>query len=88
MKKLKFWNHRLMLRCVCGHVEQRHVSICAHSQKDAITLLKEHDLDTSLYEFRGYWNDCWGNSMDGIKPERGIWVEWGQKEPPKRLEIK
>lgn len=86
-QRLRVYNGTLMFH-MPNHKQaaQLEVSLCAYSQKDAVALLAEHEHPTTLHEFRGYWNDCWGNSMDGIERERGIWVEY-ENDIPIRIEI-
>jgi hypothetical protein len=33
--------------------------------------------DPGAREIKEYWSKCWGNDMNGITPERGIWVTKG-----------
>jgi hypothetical protein len=69
-KKLKIWNGR-------GHGKftDSHIYVCATSQKHAAELISNA---TSAYvtsnEISKYYSNCWGNSMDGIEPEVGVWV--------------
>lgn len=92
-RKLKVWNGTLAFsqdaegRELSGNRCQRDVSLCAYSQKDAIALLEEYGHPMSLYEFRDFWADCWGNSMTGVERERGIWVEY-ERDKPVRLKAK
>jgi hypothetical protein len=33
---------------------------------------------------RDYFSDCgWGSTMDGVTPERGIWIEFEKDKPVK-----
>lgn len=88
-RKLKVWNGDLIFNepDLEGR-PQLHVSICAYSQKDAVELLRGHGHRVTLHEFRGYWIGCWGNSMDGIEPERGMWVEYERYVPTRIKEGK
>lgn len=54
-----------------------HLYVCAYSKADAVRLLKEAGYETmSLGEFNTYWSKgCWGNPMDGIAQERGVWFQ-------------
>jgi hypothetical protein len=49
--------------------------VAARSKADAARLLDAQFGGRGwLRELNVYWNkDVWGNSMDGIKPARGIW---------------
>jgi len=75
-RKLKVWNGLVWL-----NRKQISSSICAYSQKDAVNLLNELGFSFTLGEFRDYWPPCWGNSMDGIEPERGLWIEMERGKP-------
>lgn len=54
-----------------------HFFVCAYSKADAVRLLKEAGYETmSIVEFNTYWSKgCWGNSMDDVIPERGVWFQ-------------
>ena len=86
MKKLKIWNG--------GDWDSKggHLYVAAYSQKDAADLASEAyrkvrgytdrpDLKMiGISEIRTYWSpNCWGNAMDGITPERGVWWAKGDK---------
>ena len=30
--------------------------------------------DPGATEIKNYFSECWGNDMDGVTPERGLWV--------------
>lgn len=80
-RNLKVWNGGLYIRHK-GDVIQAHGNVCAYSQKDAVELIGEHAAyEISLGYFRAYWSNLWGNSMDGIERERGLWIEFGQGVP-------
>jgi hypothetical protein len=74
-KKLKVWNGGDW-----GH-RGGHIFICAYSWQDAVDLANEackkvqgHGGSFTLGYARTYWHaGCWGNSMDGVTPERGVW---------------
>jgi hypothetical protein len=52
-----------------------HAYIAAHSMADAVRLVSEYGARLSLSELQVYWNKgCWGDTMEGIIPERGIWI--------------
>jgi hypothetical protein len=53
-----------------------HVNVCAHSRADAGRLLVEYGASRSGIDkmIKDYYSECWGNNMDGITPERGLWV--------------
>lgn len=94
-KTLKLWNGRGY--CCQTHNDPRwktvgqngnvHVFIAAHSMADAIRLVEaytgyEHSSSIAS-EIRVYFGkNCWGTSMDGITPERGIWIKFHENEAP------
>lgn len=91
-RKLKIWNGRTN-DC------KGHLYVAAYSQKDCVDIANaayrklkgwEDRPDIAPYalnEIRNYWSpDCWGTPMDGIAPERGVWmVEDGGKVPRRIL---
>jgi len=94
MKKLKLFNGRDW-DCCGGHLY-----VAAYSIKDAAELASaayrkikglENRPDikmTTISEINVYWHKgCWGNNMNGISPERGVW--WTEKEygTPKPVRI-
>ena len=65
-----------------------HVYVAAYSVADAYRMLAEvsgynrgwrHEIN--VYFSKGLW----GNSMDGIELERGVWVQGNYNEKPKRV---
>lgn len=83
-KKLKLWNGR-------GYIPKTHLYICAHSKADAVRMLLEiYPARGWLYEINNYYSpDCWGDAMDNITPERGIWLtqEQDREASPVRMDI-
>lgn len=87
MKKLKLWNGR------CYDVlpknqwrkdgQTGHVFVAAYSVRDIQQLCDEHGLcKPTNYEVSVFWSaGCWGNTMEGITPERGIWLAYGPGKP-------
>ena len=71
-RKLLLFNGRIML----PKGIQGHGYIAAYSVADAARVLDEVVGGRgSLTEIKVYWSHgCWGNAMDGITPERGLWV--------------
>lgn len=95
MRKLKLFNGR---DWDC----RGHLYVAAYSVKDAVELINaayrkvnhlENRLDvnpTSLNEVNTYYSKgCWGNPMDGVVPERGVWrsknVRGGLEGKPERV---
>jgi hypothetical protein len=88
-KKLKIanigdWTHR-----------GGHLYVAGYSQKDMVELINEAYGKVrgngcvgsyTLGYFRGYGSmGCWGDSMNGIVPERGVWWEKKYGEKPVRI---
>ena len=65
-----------------------HIYIGAYSIADAARILQQaYDTPTTqINEITVYFSKgAWGNSMEGIKPERGAWVQEHHSEKPKRI---
>jgi hypothetical protein len=64
-----------------------HIFVAAYNVEDARRLCRELGLnDPGRTEVVKYWNkDCWGNSMEGVTPERGVWLQYDHKIKPKRI---
>jgi hypothetical protein len=87
-KVIKIWNGR-------GVGRKEHLFIGAYSKLDAARMLLEcyvsyHDSVASwTRELTIYFSEgCWGNTMEGITPERGIWLqenEYTDHETLKRI---
>lgn len=85
-KELKLWNGRAW--CCYNHndplfpknvrIDSLHVYACGHSRADVMRMITEYtNVKPSLTEIRDYWHaGCWGKCMDGIEPERGIWIQF------------
>jgi len=89
-RRLRLWNGHVFfyrVRYEEGDRERRqfHANVCAYSQKDAVALLEEFGMHESLYHFRGYWSPCWGDSMDEVEPERGVWIEFERSQSPVKI---
>lgn len=100
-RKLKVWNGRLFVpngekrgSNPANCTRQLYVCVCAHSMVDLIRVISEYlvSIDESPYhgitgnEINNYWSECWGRSMDGVEPERGLWIAFeDHREPPTRV---
>jgi len=52
-----------------------HVYIGAKSKADAVRVMREHGFKQFMIsELNTYFSPCWGNSMEGVTPARGVWV--------------
>lgn len=57
----------------------KHAYVAARSRADARRVIAEYcGRDPGDHELKTYWSPCWGNAMDGITPERGLWLDMGQ----------
>lgn len=73
--KLKLFNGRAHGKWLRGH----HAYIAAHSKTDAARLMTEvfqfRSESSALRELNVYWHaGHWGTNMQGVTPERGVWV--------------
>jgi hypothetical protein len=71
-KVLKIWNGR-------GSEDRSHLYLAAYSRADAARLLVEAypytTVGQGIPELKNYFVEgCWGKTMDGITPERGVWI--------------
>lgn len=56
-----------------------HAYVAAKSRADARRVIAEYcGHAPGDHELKTYWSPCWGVSMDGITPERGLWLDMGQ----------
>lgn len=71
-RKLKLWNGRAIM------VDRKydHAYVAAYSRADARRVIAEYKGRTiSDNEIKEYWSEgCWGNAMDHVVPERGLWL--------------
>lgn len=97
-KKLKIWNGRgwggyrydkdgNKMYDPTGIKHCDHAYVCAHSQAEAVRIINEArgGWGMTVSELRNYWSDCWGNSMEGIEPELGVWTTQKYNDKPKRI---
>ena len=80
MKQIKLFNGRFL--------GTAHIFIGAYSQADAARILEQAGGGSRgcLNEIEVYFSKgCWGNSMKGITPERGAWVQKNYREKPVRV---
>jgi len=69
-KPVKVWNGRGDYRELDGHLY-----VGARTKKEACSLVTRAGYfpKLSMNEFTTYWSPCWGNPMEGITPEVGVW---------------
>lgn len=89
-RPLKVWNGRAYGVLPQSQWKQgsdgAHIYACAYSVADLQSLCDELGLHRiAASEVKNYWSACWGNQMDGIQPERGIWVAYGYNKKPERI---
>jgi hypothetical protein len=81
-KTLKIWNGR-------DWKAQGHIYVAAYSKKQALELVRKaagYEGACSMHEINVYWSaGCWGNSMDGITPEVGVWHSPDYNTKPVKL---
>lgn len=87
-RELKLWNGRGNCLLKSGdpmwdgfrNNAYAHGYVAAYSRSDARRVIAEYcGRDPGDAELRVYWNSgCWGNPMDGIAPERGLWIDLGK----------
>lgn len=84
-KVLKFWNGagsvcRKSSDPLWHHLrfnQSPHAYVAAYSRADARRVIEEYcGRLPSDNELREYWSECWGNAMNGIVPERGLWLQF------------
>lgn len=99
MKTLKIWNGRgwggrrydkdgHYIPDPTGKVYCDHAYVCAYSRAHAVRLINQaRDCDMcSDSELKNYWSEwCWGDQMDGITQEIGVWTTQGFNDKPKRI---
>jgi len=98
-KKLKLWNGRgwggrrydadgNYIDDPTGKQYCDHLYVCAYSRTHAIRLVNQasgHET-VNQHEAKNYWSEgCWGNTMEGITPEVGVWTTQGYHDKPKRI---
>jgi hypothetical protein len=89
MKTIKLFNGRWHDRFdpILRKSIDSHAYVGAFSKKQAVELCIQagHKLMT-MNELNVYWShNCWGNSMNGIEPQVGVWVKRFPNEPVKRI---
>lgn len=86
-RTLKLWNGRPYGVLPQEDWKTAHIFVAAYSAADARRVCVEAgQSDPGANEVSKYWSaGCWGNSMDGVTPERGLWVVHGVDGMPQRL---
>lgn len=94
-KKLKLWNGR-SYSCHkhddprWEEVRTGHIYIAAYNRADAARVMGEYlgrIPRGADHEIKTYFSECWGNPMDGIEPERGMWIAFGESWKVKPVRV-
>ncbi|WP_432262901.1 hypothetical protein [Cupriavidus sp. TMH.W2] len=92
--KLKVWNgrgwcchHRQDPRWQGVRPDSVTVYICATSRADARRVVEAYTGTNSLsdHEIKVYFSEAWGRAMDGVTPERGLWLQFERGTPPVKV---
>lgn len=74
-RELKLWNGRGYGLLPTQQCARRHLCIAAYGVRDARELCLEiFGSAPSKHEIKTYWSPVWGNVMDAVKAERGVWI--------------
>jgi hypothetical protein len=79
MKTLQIFNgrgRRYWAKDRSRTIRTEHVYICAWSKADAVRVMHEAGFERfTLSELNVYYaKGCWGDAMEGVKHERGVWA--------------
>lgn len=66
-KKIRCWN--------TGDGRNTSYYVGAYSRAHATRLLVRAGLDTTERHMKTHASECWGNAMNGVTPEVGVWFE-------------
>ena len=95
-KKLKIWNGRGYC-CykpndpkwsALNGKHNAHAYVAAYSRADARRVIHEYcGFMPPDSEIRDYWSEgAWGKSMEGVIPERGLWIQFDRhNSKPERV---
>ena len=71
-----------------GKIYCDHLYVCANSRSHAIKLINQavgHEV-VNQNEAKVYWSpNCWGNSMNGITQEIGVWTTQSWTDKPIKI---
>ncbi len=94
-RELKIWNGR-GTECINradprwkakAHPSRVHAYVCAYSRADARRVIAEYcgrmPPDSELRNY--FCEGAWGNGMEGVTPERGLWLQFDRSEKPVRV---
>ena len=90
-RKLRIWNGRGYIVRDPNHdprwknTRTGSVYIAAYSRADAAKVMAEYlgrMPQGADYEIKTFFHEgAWGNSMEGIQPERGMWIQFSDNYP-------
>lgn len=94
MKTLRCWNGRGF------NSRGDTLYVAAYSRRDAARLLAAaamkhwrtgrqadaYEIGTWDRDLKNYFSECWGNSMAGIQPKRGVWYQLNYSAKPRKLQ--
>ena len=61
------------------HNAYQNACVAAYSRADARRVIAEYcGMDIGDSELRDYWSMGWGDNMQSVKPERGLWIDLGK----------
>lgn len=94
--RLKIWNgnvqtmvpYRLVKERGVRHNSYVHAYGCAPSRAALCRMLAAWSGSVGSLDsyVRDYWHEgAWGNAMEGITPEVGLWVQFGPSAKPERV---
>jgi hypothetical protein len=76
--KLQLWNG--------GDSRGGSYYVCATTKKNLIELLHRAGYKLmTMRELNMYWSPTWGNAMNGITPEIGVWFQRSHDEKPRKI---
>lgn len=94
-KELKIWNGRGYCCRKTGDAHWAairtnvdvHAYVAAYSRADARRVIEEYSgRDPGDTELKVYWCEgTWGNAMQGVTPERGLWLGFAPQKPERVL---
>ena len=63
-----------------------HLYVCAHSKAEVVMMVNQAGGFITVNEVNNYWNEgCWGNQMEGIEPELGVWASQNYNDKPVKI---
>ena len=97
MKKIKLYNGLLIGKFSDpqkGNFRvEFHAYVGAYSVRHAVEMINQKScelfMNVTINYVSKYWNKCWGDSMNGIEPQIGLWIRknniYNNNIPVKRI---